>query len=84
MPKPMLLPPLRADIPESADLLRLSRAGLYERIHSGEITAQHDGRRRYISRAELQRYVRSLDKPSAKRPAKTQGRPRKSASTATA
>jgi excisionase family DNA binding protein len=77
MPKPMTMPPLRADIPECADLLRISRAGLYNRIAAGEIHAQHDGRRRYISRAELQRYVRSLDSPTAKRPGKPSGRPRK-------
>jgi len=77
MARPMLLPPLRADIDECADLLRMSRACLYNRIAEGVIRAQYDGRRRYVSRAELQRYVRSLDAPNAKRPATPTGRPRR-------
>jgi excisionase family DNA binding protein len=39
--------------------LRMSRASLYERIRDGEIKAQKDGRRRYITTAELQRYIAS-------------------------
>jgi excisionase family DNA binding protein len=51
------LPQLRFEIIEAARILRMSRATLYERIRAGEIKAQKDGRRRYITAAELQRYV---------------------------
>jgi excisionase family DNA binding protein len=51
------LPQLRFEIIEAARILRMSRATLYERIKAGEIKAQKDGRRRYISAIELQRYV---------------------------
>lgn len=55
------LPQLRFEIVEAARILRMSRATLYERIRAGQIKAQRDGRRRYISVAELQRYITSLD-----------------------
>ena len=51
------LPQLRFDIPEAARILRLSRATLYDRIRSGQIKTQQDGRRSYITTEELQRYV---------------------------
>jgi excisionase family DNA binding protein len=51
------LPHLRFEIVEAARILRMSRATLYERIKAGEIKAQKDGRRRYITAVELQRYV---------------------------
>jgi excisionase family DNA binding protein len=51
------LPQLRFEIIEAARILRMSRATLYERIKAGEIKAQKDGRRRYITAVELQRYV---------------------------
>jgi excisionase family DNA binding protein len=51
------LPHLRFEIPEAARILRISRATLYERIREGLITIQKDGRRRFITAAELQRYV---------------------------
>ncbi len=51
------LPHLRFEIIEAARILRMSRATLYERIRAGEIKAQKDGRRRYITASELQRYV---------------------------
>ena len=53
--------PLRFDIREAAQMLRLSRSTLYERIRAGEIKAQRDGRRRYVTAAELRRYVSSKD-----------------------
>jgi excisionase family DNA binding protein len=59
------LPALRFDIIESATILRISRALLYRRIAAGAIKAQRDGARRYISAAELQRYVASCDEQSA-------------------
>jgi excisionase family DNA binding protein len=54
-----LLPQLRFEITEAARILRMSRASLYERIRDGQIKAQKDGRRRYITTAELQRYIAS-------------------------
>jgi excisionase family DNA binding protein len=56
------LPQLRFEITEAARILRLSRATLYERIRLGELKAQKDGRRRYITAIELQRYIQSKDK----------------------
>jgi excisionase family DNA binding protein len=53
------LPQLRFEIIEAARILRMSRATLYERIRAGEIKAQKDGRRRYITASELQQYVLS-------------------------
>ncbi|HEY4340529.1 MAG TPA: helix-turn-helix domain-containing protein [Steroidobacteraceae bacterium] len=53
--------PLRYDIPTAAKVLGCSRAHLYTRISSGAIAAQKDGARRYISAAELQRYVVACD-----------------------
>ena len=55
------LPQLRFEIIEAARILRMSRATLYERIRAGEIKAQEDGRRRYITASELQRYVLAKD-----------------------
>lgn len=55
------LPQLRFEIIEAARILRMSRATLYERIRAGEIRAQKDGRRRYITAAELHRYVLAKD-----------------------
>jgi hypothetical protein len=37
--------------------LRISRATLYQRIRERRITIQKDGRRSFITAAELQRYV---------------------------
>lgn len=54
-----LLPQLRFEITEAARILRMSRASLYERIRDGEIKAQKDGRRRYITATELRRYIAS-------------------------
>jgi excisionase family DNA binding protein len=51
------LPQLRFEISEVAHILRLSRATLYERIRDGQIKTQKDGRRSYITDAELERYV---------------------------
>lgn len=55
--EPESLPQLRFEISEVVRILRLSRATLYERIRGGEIKAQKDGRRRYITATELHRYV---------------------------
>jgi hypothetical protein len=53
------LPALRFDIAEAAQILRMSRAQLYNRICEGTIRPQKDGARTYITRAELERYVDS-------------------------
>jgi len=53
------LPTLRFPIPEAAQILRMSRAQLYNRICEGTIKPQKDGARTYISRVELERYVES-------------------------
>lgn len=49
------LPYLRFDIVEAARMLRMSRATLYQRIRAGHLAVQKDGRRTYITVAELQR-----------------------------
>lgn len=51
------LPQVRFDIVEAARILRISRASLYQRIRSGEVKIQKDGRRSYITAVEIQRYV---------------------------
>ena len=53
------LPALRFSIAEAAQILRMSRALLYNRICEGTIRPQKDGARTYITRAELERYVDS-------------------------
>ena len=53
------LPALRFEVIEAAQILRMSRAQLYNRIHDGSISRQKDGARTYITRAELERYVES-------------------------
>jgi hypothetical protein len=53
------LPQIRFDITEASRILRMSRASLYQRVRLGEIKAQKDGRRSYVTAAELQRYVSS-------------------------
>jgi excisionase family DNA binding protein len=59
------IPPLRLEIPEAAQALRISRALLYKRIRSGEIAAQRDGRRTFVTAAELRRYVERSSTPVA-------------------
>jgi excisionase family DNA binding protein len=56
---PIALPALRFEVPEAAQILRMSRAQLYNRIHEGSLRAQKDGARTYITRGELERYVES-------------------------
>lgn len=55
------LPQIRFDISEVTRILRMSRASLYERIRSGEIKTQKDGRPSYVTAVELQRYVDSKE-----------------------
>jgi excisionase family DNA binding protein len=51
------LPALRFEIPEAAQILRISRALLYKRIAAGLIKASKDGKRTFITAGELDRYV---------------------------
>ena len=51
------LPALRFEVHEAAQILRMSRAQLYNRIHDGTLKPQKDGARTYITRTELVRYV---------------------------
>jgi excisionase family DNA binding protein len=53
------LPSLRFEVSEAAQILRMSRAQLYNRIHDGSLRPQKDGGRTYITRAELERYVQA-------------------------
>lgn len=59
------LPNLRFEIIEAAQILRMSRAQLYNRIQEGCIRLQKDGSRSYITHAELERYVDSCAARSA-------------------
>jgi hypothetical protein len=53
------LPSLRFEVPEAAQILRMSRAQLYNRIQDGSLKPQKDGARTYITRVELERYVQA-------------------------
>jgi excisionase family DNA binding protein len=50
-------PQQRFEVSEAAQIFRMSRAQLYNRIHDGSLRPQKDGARTYITRAELERYV---------------------------
>jgi len=53
------LPQLRFEISEVAKILRISRATLFQRIRDGRICVHKDGRRTFVTAAELHRYVNS-------------------------
>jgi hypothetical protein len=53
------LPQLRFAIGEAAQILRISRVTLYQRINAGLIHVQKDGRRSFVTVSELQRYANS-------------------------
>ena len=53
------LPSLPFEVPQAAQILRMSRAQLYNRIHDGSLKPQMDGARTYITREELERYVQA-------------------------
>lgn len=64
----------RYRLSEAFQLLGLPRASGYQRIKEGSLRRQKDGRRSYVSAAEIERYVRARD---AEMPAPaTTGRPR--------
>ncbi len=56
------LPPLdplqRYSIEEACKYLRLSRAGLYQRLADGRLKCIHDGRRAYVPGSEIARVSR--------------------------
>jgi hypothetical protein len=51
----------RFEVSEAAQILRMSRAQLCNRIHEGVLKPQNDGARTYITRAEFERYVDARD-----------------------
>jgi hypothetical protein len=53
--------PLRYSVPEAAKAVRKSVAGVYVAAKQGRIVIQKDGRRSYVTRAELERYVASCE-----------------------
>jgi Helix-turn-helix domain len=59
--RPYPPPVLRFEIQEASDILRMSRAQVYNRIAQGAIKAQKDGARTYITLRELERYVASCE-----------------------
>jgi excisionase family DNA binding protein len=59
MPDDSPLPQLRFAIGEAAQILRISRVTLYQRINAGLIQIQKDGRRSFVTASELQRYANS-------------------------
>ncbi len=61
------LPALRFGIPEAAQILGISRAQIYIRIHEGSLRRQKDGGRTFITRSELERYVESCNPPDTAR-----------------
>jgi excisionase family DNA binding protein len=68
------LPLLRFEIGEAARILRMSRSLLYNRIREGSIHAQKDGGRAYITRAEVERYVKSCNRPAQRTSARSSHR----------
>lgn len=60
MSTPTVVEPLCYRPAEAAQLLRVSRARLYELLATGEIQARKLGAATLIERSELERYVASL------------------------
>lgn len=52
---------LRHSITDVADILNQSVARTWVQIREGKLRAQRDGRRTYVSDAEIRRYVVALD-----------------------
>jgi hypothetical protein len=59
------LEPLRYSIPESAKILRKCVPGVYLAARQGRLKISKDGRRSYITRTELERYVAACDQTEA-------------------
>jgi excisionase family DNA binding protein len=53
--------PARNSIPESCSILNYSRSTLYDRIQKGLIKVVKDGRRSFIMREELERYLKACE-----------------------
>jgi hypothetical protein len=56
------LPLLRFEIDEVVEILRMSRAQVYNRIAEGAIRVQKDGARTYVTLTELERYVEDCER----------------------
>lgn len=67
---PDALLPLRFEVVEAAQILRMSRAQLYNRIQDGSINPQKDGTRTYITQAELERYVEACSSTKGAAPSR--------------
>lgn len=53
-------PQLRYTYEAAAKILAISRSAVYRKAKLGELRTQRDGARKYITHAELERYVREL------------------------
>jgi excisionase family DNA binding protein len=52
-----VLPTLRVEIDEAAQILRISRSQLYKHVREGRLEIQKDGVRSLITMEELRRFV---------------------------
>jgi len=52
--------PMLCNIPTAVTDSGISRSGLYERIKAGQLKVVKVGRRTYIARDELERFVKQL------------------------
>ncbi len=59
--------PLLLTAEEAADMLRVGRTTVFALMKAGALRPVHIGRSCRISRAELERYVRRLEAPPARR-----------------
>ncbi|MCY1078868.1 helix-turn-helix domain-containing protein [Archangium lansingense] len=53
--------PARFSIPDSCRITGLGRSALYDRIARGLLCVVKDGHRTFISRAELERYLKACE-----------------------
>jgi excisionase family DNA binding protein len=59
--RPETLPPLRLGLDQAAQILNTTRATLYCRIRDGALKAHKDGRRTYLTMAEVKRYAKRAE-----------------------
>jgi excisionase family DNA binding protein len=57
-----LLPTLRVEIDEAAQILRISRSRLYQHVRDGRLELQKDGVRSFVTMEELTRFVAAQSK----------------------